>query len=152
MEKQVKRLSSLQRYNAKISLDRLRRTRFYNYSTMLYSHTLYLLLSHTLCVSVCLFVSSLLSLSFIYVVLHSRVVGYNRYIIGRIAWSREFSASTVFFPVVVSCFGRDISSIHARASASPITSLFYMPPSIILSFYPTYMFTYALFTDFHRSS
>jgi hypothetical protein len=92
---------SLQRYNTRISLDKLadrfRRSRFY--STRLLRSVLILSICYSIAYSVIHFVSFLLPSSFIYpnTVLHSRLVGQSLYITiqsRRIASSR---ATTVFF-------------------------------------------------------
>jgi len=130
--------SSSQGYNAKISQDRLgwlyrlRRLRFYNYSTIIapFSRTVALLLSfsHRLlsyshrCYSRIAITTNFTFLlphpmpsPFLYpkMMLHLRVVGQSLHIIIRSGWITSTRVSTVSFAVVL-CSGR-IRPTHARA-------------------------------------
>jgi len=131
MEKQVKKLFSFhykdttQRY-----LDRLADSTGFVVTLQLfdYSHCYCHYSRSVLALSlfVCPLCSSLLSSSFIYRILHFRMSA-NCYILsyGRIALFCESSTLTVFSRDCLLFWTRHARSIHARASASSITSLLY---------------------------
>jgi hypothetical protein len=127
---QVKRLFILV-YDARISLDRLRRSRLYTTR-----HSVATLSIH------CYSLSHTLPSSFVYpnAVLHSRIVGQSlsqSTQSRRIASSPRVSEGQRCFSVIVLYFRRDLCpNRRLRTSASPITSVSHALPPPILFLYP----------------